>query len=66
MDGRFVTNITIGPVVFQAIRRATKKPLNVHVMTVGPEGFLVEVDGGLSGANAWQVVEPGASARVTA
>jgi pentose-5-phosphate-3-epimerase len=45
MDGRFVTNITIGPVVFQAIRRATKKPLNVHVMTVGPEGFLVEVDG---------------------
>jgi ribulose-phosphate 3-epimerase len=28
MDGRFVSNMTIGPVVLQAIRRSTTKPLN--------------------------------------
>ena len=32
MDGRFVPNISIGPVVLQAIRRSTAKPLNVHLM----------------------------------
>jgi ribulose-phosphate 3-epimerase len=37
MDGRFVPNITIGPVVLQAIRRSTAKPLNVHLMIVEPE-----------------------------
>jgi ribulose-phosphate 3-epimerase len=36
MDGRFVPNITIGPVVLQAIRRSTAKPLNVHLMIVEP------------------------------
>lgn len=40
MDGRFVPNITLGPVVVQAIRRATKKPLNVHLMMVEPERML--------------------------
>ena len=40
MDGRFVPNITIGPVVLQAIRRATAKPLNVHLMIVEPERYL--------------------------
>ena len=40
MDGRFVPNITIGPVVLQAIRRVTKKPLNVHLMIVEPERYL--------------------------
>jgi ribulose-phosphate 3-epimerase len=40
MDGRFVPNITIGPVVIEAIRRATKKPLNVHLMMVEPERML--------------------------
>jgi ribulose-phosphate 3-epimerase len=40
MDGRFVPNITIGPVVMQAIRRATAKPLNVHLMIVEPERYL--------------------------
>jgi ribulose-phosphate 3-epimerase len=42
MDGRFVPNITIGPVVVQAIRRATAKPLNVHLMIVEPERYLEE------------------------
>jgi ribulose-phosphate 3-epimerase len=40
MDGRFVLNITIGPVVLKAIRRATTKPLNVHLMIVEPERYL--------------------------
>jgi ribulose-phosphate 3-epimerase len=40
MDGRFVPNITLGPVVVEAIRRATAKPLNVHLMMVEPERML--------------------------
>ena len=40
MDGRFVPNITLGPVVIQAIRRATTRPLNVHLMMVEPERML--------------------------
>ncbi|HEX6120071.1 MAG TPA: ribulose-phosphate 3-epimerase [Dongiaceae bacterium] len=40
MDGLFVPNITIGPVVLRAIRRATAKPLNVHLMIVEPERYL--------------------------
>jgi ribulose-phosphate 3-epimerase len=40
MDGRFVPNITIGPLVVAAIRRVTAKPLNVHLMIVEPERYL--------------------------
>jgi ribulose-phosphate 3-epimerase len=40
MDGRFVPNITIGPVVVEAIRRSTTKPLNVHLMICEPERYL--------------------------
>ena len=40
MDGRFVPNITIGPVVIEAIRRATAKPLSVHLMIVEPERYI--------------------------
>jgi len=40
MDGRFVPNITMGPVVVEAIRRSTAKPLNVHLMIVEPERYL--------------------------
>ena len=40
MDGRFVPNITIGPVVVGALRRATKKPIDVHLMMVEPEHYL--------------------------
>jgi ribulose-phosphate 3-epimerase len=41
MDGRFVPNITVGPVVVEAVRRATRKPLNVHLMIVEPERYLI-------------------------
>jgi ribulose-phosphate 3-epimerase len=42
MDGRFVPNISFGPMVLQAIRRATSKPLNVHLMIVEPERYLAD------------------------
>src|SRR5271167_4247736 len=42
MDGRFVPNITIGPVVVEAVRRSTQKPLNVHLMIVEPERYIAE------------------------
>lgn len=40
MDGRFVPNITIGPLVVKAIRAATKLPIGVHLMIVEPEKYL--------------------------
>lgn len=40
MDGRFVPNLTFGPIVIEAVRRATAKPLNVHLMVVEPERLL--------------------------
>jgi ribulose-phosphate 3-epimerase len=40
MDGRFVAEITMGPVVVQAVRRATALPLDVHLMIVEPDRHL--------------------------
>jgi ribulose-phosphate 3-epimerase len=40
MDGRFVPNLTIGPPVVAALRRATRLPLDVHLMIVEPERYL--------------------------
>jgi ribulose-phosphate 3-epimerase len=37
MDGRFVPNITVGPLVVDALRRVTDLPLDVHLMIVEPE-----------------------------
>lgn len=37
MDGRFVPNITVGPLVVEAVRRSTTLPLDVHLMIVEPE-----------------------------
>jgi len=42
MDGRFVPNLTIGPVVVTAIRKRTRLPLDVHLMIVEPERFVAE------------------------
>ena len=42
MDGRFVPNITIGPVVVEAVRRATRLPLDVHLMIVEPERYVAD------------------------
>lgn len=40
MDGRFVPNITIGPLVVQALRRVTDRVLDVHLMIVEPERYI--------------------------
>jgi ribulose-phosphate 3-epimerase len=40
MDGRFVPNITFGLPVAEAIRQATKLPLDVHLMIVEPEKYI--------------------------
>jgi len=40
MDGRFVPNITMGPLVVEAVRKTTDLPLDVHMMIVEPERYL--------------------------
>ena len=40
MDGRFVPNLTIGPVVVAAVRKATKLPLDVHLMIEDPDRYI--------------------------
>src|SRR5437868_6876228 len=40
MDGRFVPNLTIGPVVVAAVRKATKLPLDVHLMIEDPDRYV--------------------------
>ncbi|WP_028314074.1 ribulose-phosphate 3-epimerase [Desulfatibacillum aliphaticivorans] len=40
MDGRFVPNITIGPVVCKAVNRVTDLPLDVHLMIKQPELYV--------------------------
>jgi ribulose-phosphate 3-epimerase len=40
MDGHFVPNLTMGPFIVEACRRATKLPLNVHMMVEHPENLL--------------------------
>jgi ribulose-phosphate 3-epimerase len=40
MDGRFVPNITVGPLVVAAVRRATTLPIEAHLMIIEPERYL--------------------------
>jgi ribulose-phosphate 3-epimerase len=40
MDGRFVPNLTLGPVVVEAVRKTTRLPLDVHLMIVEPEKYI--------------------------
>jgi ribulose-phosphate 3-epimerase len=40
MDGRFVPNITIGPLVVEAVRKATRLPVDAHLMIVEPERYV--------------------------
>jgi ribulose-phosphate 3-epimerase len=40
MDGHFVPNITIGPLVVAAVRKATKLPLDVHLMIENPQDYI--------------------------
>tara|TARA_A100001037_G_scaffold74123_1_gene66297 strand:+ start:18732 stop:19412 length:681 start_codon:yes stop_codon:yes gene_type:complete len=49
MDGEFVPNLTIGPMVVEAIRAHTNLPLDVHLMIIRPEKLISEFIA--SGAN---------------
>ena len=40
MDGHFVPNITIGPLIVEAIRPVTKLPLDVHLMIENPDQYI--------------------------
>lgn len=40
MDGRFVPNITIGPLVVEAVRRSTSLTVDVHLMIESPEHYI--------------------------
>ena len=40
MDGRFVPNLTMGPVIVEAVRSVTKLPLDIHLMILEPERYL--------------------------
>src|SRR5689334_2349293 len=40
MDGRFVPNITVGPLVVEAVRKVTKLTVDAHLMIVEPERYV--------------------------
>lgn len=40
MDGHFVPNITMGPIVVEAVRRSTKLPLEAHLMITNPQDYI--------------------------
>src|SRR5699024_3205534 len=42
MDGHFVPNITIGPLIVEAIRPVTNLPLDVHLMIEEPDRFIAD------------------------
>ncbi len=40
MDGHFVPNITMGPLVVEAVRRCTRLPLEAHLMITNPQDYI--------------------------
>src|SRR5581483_11142583 len=42
MDGRFVPNITLGPLIVRAVRAVTRLTIDVHLMIVEPERYVDE------------------------
>ncbi len=42
MDGQFVPNLTIGPLIVEAAKRCTKLPIDVHLMIVSPDALIPE------------------------
>jgi ribulose-phosphate 3-epimerase len=40
MDGHFVPNITVGPLVVEAVRRVTRLPLEAHLMIENPDRYI--------------------------
>jgi ribulose-phosphate 3-epimerase len=42
MDGHFVPNITMGPLVVEAVKKVTTLPIDVHLMIEHPERFIAD------------------------
>lgn len=42
MDGHFVPNISVGPMIVEAVKRVTDLPLDVHLMITNPDDFIDE------------------------
>jgi len=42
MDGHFVPNITIGPMIVESVRKVSKLPLDVHLMITNPELYILD------------------------
>lgn len=40
MDGLYVPNITVGPLIIEAVKKVTRLPLDVHLMIVNPERYI--------------------------
>ena len=71
MDGHFVPNLTIGPMVVKALRPHTAKPFDVHLMISPVDPLLdafaaagADVDGGVDQATAASCVSAGADVLV--
>jgi ribulose-phosphate 3-epimerase len=59
MDGRYVPNLTVGPLVVEAVRKVTAKPLDVHLMIVEPERWIdAFADAGADGITIHQEACP--------
>lgn len=57
MDGHFVPNLTIGPLIVEAARRVTSLPLDVHLMIEDPDRLLREfIEAGASTVTVHQEV----------
>ena len=40
MDGHFVPNITMGPIIVEAAKKSTRLPLDVHLMIENPDNYI--------------------------
>ena len=59
MDGRFVPNLTFGAKVIETARKATKLPLDVHLMVVEPENYFESfAEAGANGLTIHAEVSP--------
>jgi ribulose-phosphate 3-epimerase len=62
MDGHFVPNITIGPVVVESVRKVTEMPLDVHLMITDPDKYAPEF---IKAGADWVSIHPNTTSNPT-
>ena len=62
MDGQFVPNITVGPVVVESVRKITKMPLDVHLMITDPDKYAPEF---IKAGADWVSIHPNTTQNVS-